>query len=467
MADSPIEIDSEPVQSPTGRKTLRKITPSAKKLESIAATSELKAKKIAKAKDIDLAKKIKQTLFQLKRSIYDPPKDVACYDRKAIFMARYFFGEQVVEIFNKGLKDENGQIIIKGKKRVRKIWELADPTTQCTKVIGEWKKGIPCWICGTAIAKGSFSGGLGEGKRARPIFTDTTSEDESETAGIGIEPACEHILPIAQARFFLDLYDPKIENVSAGKMKARKLEYEWAHQFCNMVKYDDQYIQNIGSYDKPVWGVDQNMIALNLGKIYKTLDDSSYQSRFNEGKKIIKNNIIKDYLTERNWKAERLQFMTDRVQKIVDFINKGSVELGRLIELAGTSKCIDPVNLHKDMIQIYESLQEKVGVVDLSPKEEAKAPYEDQLKEGEELAVSGLLRLSASEEDEPVSAIADALWFLKSTKPEVLPPQKIVNASLIKEQLDSIDSAFSFLPAPEVAATAGGGKTRRKLRGKK
>jgi len=33
---------------------------------------------------------------------------------------------------------------------------------------------------------------------------------------------------------------------------------------------------------------------------------------------------------------------------------------------------------------------------ELSPKEEAKAPYEDHLKEGEELAVTGLLRLSAS-----------------------------------------------------------------------
>lgn len=450
MEESPVEInDSQPVQSPIGRRSERKTTPSAKKLEDIIAKSELKAKKIAKAKDIDLATKIKQTLFQLKRSIYDPPKDVACYDRSAIVMARYLFGEEAVEIFNKGLKDETGQIIIKGKKRVRKIWELADPTSQCTNVIGEWKKGIPCWICGTAIISGAVLGGV-KGKRARPISIDSSSDDESETSGIGTEPACEHILPIAQARFFLDLYDPKIENVTAGKMKARKLEYEWAHQYCNMVKSDDQYIHNTGSYDEPVWEVDQNMIALNLGKIYQKIDDSSYQARFSEGKEIIKANIMKDYLTERNWKAQRLQFMTDRVQKIVDFINKGSVELGRLIELAGTSKCIDPRNLQKNMIQIYESLQEKVGEVDLSPKEEAKAPYEDHLKEGEELAVTGLLRLSASEEDDsPEKKAAMTLWFLAPNTIDP-PPQK-----------------WAFLFSSLLEEPVKGGRTRRNIPVKK
>lgn len=403
---------------------------------------------MAKAKDKELATKIKQTLFQLKRSIYDAPKDVACYDRTAIIMAKYLFGEEAVEIFNHGLKDETGRTIIKGKKRVRKIWELADPTSQCTNVIGEWKKGIPCWICGTDIMTDTVTGGVVQGKRARD--SDVASESDSETGGIGTEPACEHVLPIAQARFFLDLYDPKIENVTAGKMKARKLEYEWAHQFCNMVKSDDQYIQNTGSYDEPVWEVDQNMIALNLGKIYQTLDDSSYQVRYNEGKDIIKANITKLYLTERNWKAQRLQFMTDRVQKIVDFINKGSVELGRLIELAGTSKCIDPRNLQKNMIQIYESLQAKVGEVDLSPKEEAKAPYEDQLKEGEELAVTGLLRLSASEEDDvPEKKAAMTLWFLAPHTVDP-PPQK-----------------WSFLFSSLSEGPAKGGRTRRNIPVKK
>jgi hypothetical protein len=403
---------------------------------------------MAKAKDKELATKIKQTLFQLKRSIYDAPKDVACYDRTAIIMARYLFGEEAVEIFNNGLKDETGRTIIKGKKRVRKIWELADPTPQCTNVIGEWKKGIPCWICGTDIITDTVTGGVVKGKRARD--SDVASESDSETGGIGTEPVCEHVLPIAQARFFLDLYDPKIENVTAGKMKARKLEYEWAHRFCNMVKSDDQYIQNTGSYDEPVWEVDQNMIALNLGKIYQTFDDSSYQARYNEGKDIIKANITKLYLTERNWKAQRLQFMTDRVQKIVDFINKGSVELGRLIELAGTSKCIDPRNLQKNMIQIYESLQAKVGEVDLSPKEEAKAPYEDQLKEGEELAVTGLLRLSASEEDDvPEKKAAMTLWFLDPHTADP-PPQK-----------------WSFLFSSLSEGPAKGGRTRRNIPVKK
>jgi hypothetical protein len=118
--------------------------------------------------------------------------------------------------------------------------------------------------------------------------------------------------------------------------------------------------------------------------------------------------------------------------------------------LAGTSKCIDPRNLQKNMIQIYESLQEKVGEVDLSPKEEAKAPYEDHLKEGEELAVTGLLRLSASEEDDsPEKKAAMTLWFLAPNTIDP-PPQK-----------------WAFLFSSLLEEPVKGGRTRRNIPVKK
>jgi hypothetical protein len=45
---------------------------------------------------------------------------------------------------------------------------------------------------------------------------------------------------------------------------------------------------------------------------------------------------------------------------------------------------------------------------------------------------------------------------------------KVINEGVIKKQEEVINDAFSFLPIPVVASTAGGGgKTRRKLRGKK
>jgi len=88
---------------------------------------------------------------------------------------------------------------------VRKIWEITKAAEVCRKLVEGEKI---CWICGYAI------------------------EQEK-----GLNPHCEHVIPVAAAVLFASLYNacsPRPDND-----KFYKAEYLWAHQYCNLIKSDD------------------------------------------------------------------------------------------------------------------------------------------------------------------------------------------------------------------------------------
>jgi hypothetical protein len=99
----------------------------------------------------------------------------------------------------------------KAGKNVRKIFELSRPTTQCNNTIGP-STGKTCWLCGLGFDK-------------RQAFT----------------PQCEHVLPIAQAVYYLELYSS--DNSKPADIDFLKLEYEWAHPYCNYRKTDSIFIK--------------------------------------------------------------------------------------------------------------------------------------------------------------------------------------------------------------------------------
>jgi hypothetical protein len=105
--------------------------------------------------------------------------------------------------------------------KVRNIIEITNPTTQCTAIIGQPKE---CWICGLEF------------------LSNETRE--------ALKPVCEHILPVAQAHYFLSLYNASIHNndVSRGTYISEEipyimlLEYGWAHTYCNAIKSDTLFM---------------------------------------------------------------------------------------------------------------------------------------------------------------------------------------------------------------------------------
>ena len=96
--------------------------------------------------------------------------------------------------------------------------------TQCNNVIGRFQHKMPCYICGL------------------PILAQEKVTDENR-------PECEHILPVAEARWYLDLFSTS----HASDEAVLKLEYAYAHRVCNQAKRDDSFITNQGD---SVWKIE-------------------------------------------------------------------------------------------------------------------------------------------------------------------------------------------------------------------
>lgn len=409
-------------------RTPRKREPSAKLLEATVTASEVKAMRTPAEKKV-VSEKIIRTLRKLDEPEPVMDRNISCYEQKLTVLAKYIWGNSAVKVFTEGIKNAEGKFIIQPRK-VRDIWELTSEDNQCNKVIGQWKLGTDCWICGyvtTQTAKRQkleTSGGAPKRKR---------EEDDTKEKATGLEPSCEHVLPIAQARFFLDLYHPpmKGEVVSPETEAVRKLEYGWAHRYCNEIKGDSQYIKNVGTEIEPVWGPDMVALTEDLKKIYSGLRNPSFYPNYAQGKSTLLEKIGSSIITKNRWLSERQSEMGKRMQAIADHINKGEKGLGRLIILAGTANCMNPKNVRSTMIEIMKSFQEEIGPIPdpvIIPPTDTKAPYEDDFEDTEKDAISGLITLGTAdnfeEEEEPVSAIASALWFLKSTKAEDPPADK-------------------------------------------
>jgi hypothetical protein len=166
--------------------------------------------------------------------------------------------DAIRELFTIGATDL--ALLIFGPKRValweakyglvRDIFEIAEVDAQCNNTIGELVPGTtPCWICGM------------------PIFH--LSAELPRGADNGLSPECEHILPVAQAAIFLQLYDKSnVENELYG------LEYDWSHKTCNQIKNADVYFKKqrgdtvLGPGNVPV--PDEDAFARLLEEIYKS-----------------------------------------------------------------------------------------------------------------------------------------------------------------------------------------------------
>lgn len=96
----------------------------------------------------------------------------------------------------------------------RGIFEPSGPTTQCEKSGHPFVAGMPCYICGF------------------PIPDTTTLAGPSDE----LYPECEHLFPVTQARWFLDLYMSTRPPTDMWTEQAVKLEYDYAHRVCNQAK---------------------------------------------------------------------------------------------------------------------------------------------------------------------------------------------------------------------------------------
>lgn len=118
---------------------------------------------------------------------------------------------------------------------------------QCQGAIGKTNPFIPgtsvCWICGLTIP--------------------------ATTPGHGLSMECEHVFPIAQAIFFIDLY--RGVKTPRDVVEMVKVEYDWSHRLCNQIKSDTHFLE-VDPATKAWKLVDDNVIRKFLQDIYSRSD---------------------------------------------------------------------------------------------------------------------------------------------------------------------------------------------------
>lgn len=237
----------------------------------------------------------------------------------------------------------------------RDIYEPSNPQTQCNNVIGKAKL-VDTIVNGTTIER-----------------------DKCYICGFdfdvnvkGLSPACEHILPIIQAIFFLDLYrgDEKEELVkSPEKLDILRKEYAWAHDCCNEIKSDDSYLVTKLNADKngyPSWGFGVNQTSRILSKIYNTKEFQSLNIT-----------TIQSLITRKGykkWLEERIEYIkNEKVDSILKYIqSKGN---GGVITMIGFGNCVTPSKIDtvfKEVLQIVDKGETDRDVIRKAVKLEYK-----------------------------------------------------------------------------------------------
>ena len=200
----------------------------------------------------------------------------------------------------------------KGKLNWRKILEPVDAVTQCNRTIEPFKNDIICYICGFPI----------------PTKDGKTSDHE-------LYPECEHILPVTQARWFLELYtgDPTKKSDYNWLQDAFKSEYAYAHRVCNQAKSMDSFFSEIGQQISP----DKNKIKEILTKIKNRAKNDLSSGKYEKDKLLtaIRDMNIDNQLNPGSTLMRRLS----SIQQKVNIYPEGQ---DNLLVLARTSIITDP-----------------------------------------------------------------------------------------------------------------------------
>jgi len=224
--------------------------------------------------------------------------------------------------------------------RLRYIWELHSEDAQCNAILQSNGVGQECYICGLLIQPKT-------GNR-NPLG-----------------PSCEHILPVMQAIFFLDLYretDPLTEERRAFL----QMEYAWSHLCCNEVKNVTSLLKTVvDSEAYPTWEFDEANTRYILSTIFK-------EGR--HGSEVLipllpPGTNIDEFINQRV-----ASIKTSKMDRIVDYIR--SKGINGVAAIIGLQNCVNFGKIDKRFTDILAS--ERTGTLAVTnprrgPKATAKA----------------------------------------------------------------------------------------------
>jgi len=325
------QADKEAVPTYTGRKSSRleqveseKINTAAKTLQEIIGESDPERTGVAPPAE---------TRFGTTEGMEDVCKV------SLTPLLKQIFGDRPVEEW----MQETGQT-------ARMIYDLTKGAApQCIAAGKTVEPGVtPCWLCGMP-------------------FPAVGAEVPQ------LEAICDHVLPVAQGTFFLELYsaskirskplDPTIPRPSPLD-RVFTLEYEWAHSICNNVKVHAMFMKEINAGGNPKWAPDTVSIRKLLTGIW---------GRDNQAATAIKSYAVGEYLRlnpvykrtpvdnpelQKNakdlWFQKQERSISERILEITNFINDD--KFGNLRKLAGWASCVDPKNVKGSFLETVSKL---------------------------------------------------------------------------------------------------------------
>lgn len=313
----------------SARKSARSTTPSRKVRETEEQKQEKESETIQKAileqqareAKVEFDKKVAEAQSKLLNSLdikeySDIPEFIrnidVCQKNSASVVLNAIYPKDVVEEWTK----------VKGKDCRDALEVASSAETQCLHVIEPVKPRM-CYICGFECD-----------------VKDSTGKDIE-----GIQSTCEHILPIIQAVFFLELYSSKSSVIT----EAMKLEYAWAHRCCNYVKNDYSFIKTKLVKNFPSYVFNESQTSITLSAIM------NITGKF-KGLEYVQSKISK----VPSWKETRLAYIRDtKMTPILKYIEaKGDKGMPFLI---GYKNCLVDKNIHNDFLKLISEYILKAG----------------------------------------------------------------------------------------------------------
>jgi hypothetical protein len=214
----------------------------------------------------------------------------------------------------------------------RKVIEPTDATTQCEKSDRAYHPGMDCYMCG------------------RPIPAKETMPKGSVDE---LWPECEHVLPLTEGRWLLDIYISKRVMSDPWSKTARHLEYDQAHRVCNQAKRVQSYIEDSldGTFTVSLSAIEAILkdVVKRAQTNLKTKGDTRLTMREIAGMNV----------------SVRAKAIYDRVKQCVDHINQAPFQKAAapgLVVLMRTAFLIDPDTLVPAAREVHDEWYAGAGV---------------------------------------------------------------------------------------------------------
>lgn len=227
----------------------------------------------------------------------------------------------------------------------RKVLEPKDAVDQCNNTVGELGT-APCYLCGQIPDK--------QRKFTDPLFAE-----------------CEHILPVTTARWFLTLYMNKTQLQDEWTKGLLKVEYAWAHRICNQTKSNANFLTKDASGMVVVDDASLDAVLTEIGQKASGRTAATAADR-------AALQAIAALATETGRAAQKQRIIAEKLQPIVDLLNKGPPD-DKLLMLARTVALMDTSFLSSEANEILRTYYAEEGKT-TAEAEEAIADVETTAK---------------------------------------------------------------------------------------